>query len=424
LAWIGLIPLLPLVITFLIFPAAGWVALRRLPPAWRMRAFMLVNILGAFAMCFAVPAKQMRFRYFRQFTQFVALAFAAYLLVLLIHYALVRCCAQRSGRWPVISFLFPIAVLIAVKYIPDDLNPAAPLLAALGRRELAEFLVGISYMAFRLSHLALEVRNGIVAMPSISEYMSFGFFVPTLLIGPINPYSTFRGSLDTVDREAMPLGRCLLRLLIGLTKYLFAANLLNQLSYTGLLFDEHPHHWIDLPIAIVAFYLYLYANFSGYCDMAIGAAGLLGIEVKENFAAPFTARNIQEFWSRWHITLSTYMRDMVFSPLSKALGRRFAPRYMVHVIAICILIVFLLIGIWHGVGWNFVFFGLFQGLGVVAVHYYTHFLKKLGKARYAAYHRSRVIHVLAICLTFSYVAVSLLFFNGLAAIRYIFQELR
>jgi D-alanyl-lipoteichoic acid acyltransferase DltB (MBOAT superfamily) len=422
--FLGLIPLLPLVITFLVFPLAAWIALRRLPPKWRMRAFMVVNVCGAFAMCFAIPAKQMHLRYLHQFTDFVVAAFAVYVLLLLVHYGLVRSCAPRSGRWPTVSFLFPIAILIAVKYLPPQYNPVAPVLASMERTQVAEFFVGISYMAFRLSHLALEVRNGVVAMPSLAEYMSFGFFVPTLLVGPINPYSTFRNSLDSVDRTAMPVSRSLLRLVIGFTKYLFVANLLNQLSYSGLLLDNHPHHWIDLPIAIVAFYLYLYCNFSGYCDMAIGAAGLLGIEVKENFLAPFSARNIQEFWSRWHITLSVYMRDMVFSPLSKALGRRFAPRYMVHIIAFCILVVFVLIGIWHGVGWNFAVFGLFQGVGVMTVHYYTHFLKKLGKQRYAAYHRSRMIHGLAICTTFAYVAASLFFFNDWATIRHIFQELR
>ena len=124
-------------------------------------------------------------------------------------------------------------------------------------------------MAFRLSHLVLEVRNGVAPPPTLSEYLSFALFVPTLAVGPINPYSVFRESLYKRDRSVTPLGKSALRVLVGVTKYLFLASLLEQLSYTGLLLDGHPHPRIDVAVAAVAFYLYLYLNFSGYCDMAI-----------------------------------------------------------------------------------------------------------------------------------------------------------
>ena len=102
---------------------------------------------------------------------------------------------------------------------------------------------------------------------------------------------------------------------------------------------------------MVFYYLYLYCNFSGYCDMAIGAAGLIGIPVAENFNNPFAARNVKDFWNRWHITLSSYMRDVVFAPLSKNLVRAMGPAYANHAIALTITVVFLLVGVWHGVGW-------------------------------------------------------------------------
>ena len=117
-----------------------------------------------------------------------------------------------------------------------------------------------------------------------------------------------------------------MRVLVGAVKFKFFGPLLNQLTYSGLLLDGHPHLWVDLPIAAVAYYLYLYCNFSGFCDIAIGGAGLMGIPVAENFANPFAARNMKDYWNRWHITLSLYMRDVVFSPLSKALVRSFRTR--------------------------------------------------------------------------------------------------
>ncbi len=180
----------------------------------------------------------------------------------------------------------------------------------------------------------------------------------------------------------MPVGRAALRILVGAVKYQFLGNLCNQLTYSGLLLDDHPHHWIDLPVAMLFYYLYLYLNFSGFCDMAIGVAALIGIPVPENFDNPFAARNVKDFWNRWHITLSVWMRDVVFSPLSKYLVGRMGIKLADHAVAITIFVVFLLIGIWHGVGWNYFWFACgLQSVGVVTVHYYTLFLKEGGSGR-------------------------------------------
>jgi len=183
---------------------------------------------------------------------------------------------------------------------------------------------------------------------------------------------------------------------------------------------------MDLPVAMVFYYLYLYCNFSGFCDMAIGAAALIGIPVAENFDSPLLARNMRDFWNRWHITLSQYMRDVVFAPLSKTLVRAFGPARANHAIALTIIVVFLLIGIWHGVGWNYAAFGLAQALGVVTVHYYTLFLKRqLGRDGFKAYHENPWIHAAAVTLTFAYCAASLLLFaNTLPQIRQIFASLQ
>jgi D-alanyl-lipoteichoic acid acyltransferase DltB (MBOAT superfamily) len=159
------------------------------------------------------------------------------------------------------------------------------------------------------------------------------------------------------------------------------------------------------------FYLYLYLNFSGFCDMAIGAAALIGIAVPENFENPLAARNMREFWNRWHITLSVWMRDVVFSPLSKFLVGKFGVKLADHAIALTITAVFLLVGIWHGCGWNFVAFGAAQALGVITVHYYTISLKKrLGRDGYKTYNENCWIHAIATVITFIYFAVSLVFF--------------
>jgi len=177
---------------------------------------------------------------------------------------------------------------------------------------------------------------------------------------------------------------------------------------------------------MVFYYLHLYLSFSGFCDMAIGAAALIGIPVPENFENPLGARNMKEFWNRWHITLSSWMRDLVFSPLSKFLVGKFGLKLADHAIALTILVTFLLIGIWHGTGLNYALFGLAQAIGVATVHYYTIFLKqRLGRERFKAYNENRWIRAVAVIITFFYYAVTLFFFaNTLAQMKEIFSVLR
>jgi len=414
------IALLPLILTFLVFPLAAFMALRVLPQPIRIAAFAVVCLGGAFGLTVIAASHGVRMRDARTFIPIAVCFYCLYVAVVAIQYLNVRRAAAHKNPSATFAVLFPILVLIYVKYTPDSWNVFSFLS---GSKHLPEFFVGISYMAFRLSYMVQEVRNAVVPAPRLTEYLSFAFFPPTLSIGPINPYSKFFKSLHHPDSTVTPLGWSVLRVIVGATKYFFLSNLFNQLTYAGLLFDGNPHPPVDLVIALFAYTFYMYTNFSGYCDMVIGISGLLGIHVVENFADPFLARNLQMFWNRWHISLSTYMRDMMFSPLSKALIRRFGPNSAVHVIAISIFAVFVVVGIWHGAGLNYVLFGVWQGLGLATCHYYTHYLKKrLGKKRYAAYMSNRSIEVTSTAFTFVYFSLGLfLFANTVDQMGRIFQ---
>jgi D-alanyl-lipoteichoic acid acyltransferase DltB (MBOAT superfamily) len=402
-----------------------WLA--RLQMRGRDPAFALLNIAAMYFFFFWGEQQQHRYQLL------FSLLFAAYLALGFAQYLALRYWSERSGllSW-CLAVLMPVGVLVAIRYAPlrEIARLFHPSIRLLLQRHpefsLDSVFIGSSYLAFRTSHLALEVRNGAVPQPGCWEYLSFAFFAPTLAVGPINPYSQYRLGFVETGHPEIPLGRALLRVLVGAVKYAFLGPLLNQLTYSGLLLDGHPHVWVDLPIAAVAYYLYLYCNFSGFCDIAIGGAGLMGIPVAENFANPFSARNVKDFWNRWHITLSQYMRDVVFTPLSKALVRAFGPAQANHGIALTILVVFLVIGMWHGVGWNFLAFGALHGLGVAINHYYTIALKKwLTKEQFGAYNRNRLIHVAAVTLTFLFVAASLfLFANDWDAMKSIFSMLR
>jgi membrane protein involved in D-alanine export len=349
------------------------------------------------------------------------LLFLIYLALICFQYVMLRAFAEKKGSLPWLAFFTPIVALIVVRYGPIAGLPHVPGLAW----TTSLSLIGISYLTFRTSRLVLEVRNGAVKQPAFCEYLNFCFFLPTMPVGPINTYANFRRGFEEKPLD-VPVGRAALRILVGLVKYQFIGGLCSQLAYAGLLFDDNTHHWIDLPVAMIFYYLFLYCNFSGFCDMAIGAAGLIGIPVPENFDNPFAARNVKDFWNRWHITLSHWMRDIVFAPLSKYLVRLFGPAKADHAMALTILVVFLLVGIWHGVGWNFAAFGAMHAIGVAANHYYTIFLKKrLGRDRFKAYNENRSVHAIAVILTFLYCAASFfLFANTFPDMKEIFSILR
>lgn len=381
----------------LAYIVAGRLVMRQLSGVVRETALALLNVGGVFFFLFYGSKEHFTLR----FGIYLALIVGLYMTVLLL--------AEKRGSWPWLAFFAPIAALIVIRYVPGSAYVA--LGNALGKNwHAGPTMVGISYLAFRCSRLVLELRNGEVKRPSFLEYLNFAFFLPTMPVGPINTYANFRRGFASSPYE-VPVDRAGLRILVGAVKYQLLGNLCNQLGYAGLLLDDHPHPWMDLPVAMVFYYLFLYCNFSGFCDIAIGAAALMGIPVPENFDNPLAARNMKEFWNRWHITLSQYMRDMVFSPLSKFLVRNMGALLADHAIAITIAVVFLLVGVWHGTGWNFVAFGAAQSLGVVVVHYYTIFLKKrLGREGYKKYNDNRWIHAVAVTVTFCYFAASLIFF--------------
>ena len=402
--------ILPLILTVLLFPVPALVCLRVLPASLRWPAFALLNVLGAAGLILLATLKGVRFQQLPYFIPVVLAFTAAYVAFVLVHYILLLRSTESGRIRPWMAFCLPVALLVLIKYLPPKLNPFQSVLAPFGHKQLGEFFLGLSYMAFRLSHMTQEVRNGVVPRPDIWRHLSFAFFVPTFSIGPISHYSTFQRSFDDPDVERPPFMRALLRVLVGLAKYLFLSSLLNHFTYAGLLLDGHPHPVSDLGVAAIAFTFYLYLNFSGFCDIVIGVAGLIGIDVQENFDSPFVARDLQEFWTRWHITLSQYMRDMMFTPLSKWLARLLRPLQPLHAIALSILAVFVVLGIWHGVGWNFVVFGFLQGLGLVVCHYYTYFLKKrLGKKGYIAYLQKPFFHLAGVILTILYMSFTLFF---------------
>ena len=227
-------------------------------------------------------------------------------------------------------------------------------------------------------------------------------FFPKLVAGPIerpqNLLPQFR------DRHAFSLLNLFsgLRLMAwGFFKKLVIADRL-AIYVNDIYYDPANHHWLNLVLAAVFFALQLYFDFSGYSDIAIGAAKTLGFDLMQNFSSPYSAKSVSEFWRRWHISLSTWVNDYLYTPL--IIGTR---DYGKAGLVFSLLVAFFVIGLWHGASWNFIVFGLLQGL----VLSYEALTKKLRK-RISNKVSSWLYNRLSIFLVFLFWSFSLVFFRS------------
>lgn len=224
--------------------------------------------------------------------------------------------------------------------------------------------VGISYMLVKGWSLFKDLLDGKVREANPLEVLAYFLHLPTVALGPMHQFTEFRAGLETPWRmDAERLIDCVFRFTLGLFKVYVVAGLLAPASLIGLAGEAH----IPIDRLILGAFLYsivLYADFSGFCDMAIATSRLLGMDVPENFHWPYLASSMREFWRRWHITFSRALTAHVFMPLSRVLGRRM-PGQPGRVAALCYVLTFAFCGYWHGATANFVIWGLWHALGLV-----------------------------------------------------------
>ncbi len=217
--------------------------------------------------------------------------------------------------------------------------------------------IGLSFYTFRtLSYLLDIKRRTIQPTRNWVVFFSYIAFFPCIIAGPIDRPGAFIPQLEALRRfELSRASDNMRQILWGLFKKIVIAD--NCAVFTTNIFADYQHlPGASLWIGAFLYTIQIYADFSGYSDMAIGVAGLLGFRVTRNFNYPFFARNIAEFWRRWHITLTTWLTDYVFTPLSI-----YFRDYGKAGLVIAILVNFTLIGIWHGPNWTFAIFGFLHG---------------------------------------------------------------
>jgi alginate O-acetyltransferase complex protein AlgI len=220
--------------------------------------------------------------------------------------------------------------------------------------------VGLSYLTFQMISYLVDVWKG--TTPAEKNFVAFStwlLFFPKLISGPITRYKPFAAQAEQLNPSVDDIAAGFRRLLAGFVKRALIANQLALMS--NAVFNlrtaniEPKFAWL----ALIAYTLQIFFDFSGYTDMAVGLGMMIGIRLPENFNFPYIAQNISDFWRRWHITLSTWFREYVFYPLERK-------RFKWAGQQINILIVFLLTGLWHGFKPTFIVWGLLHGFALVA----------------------------------------------------------
>ena len=215
--------------------------------------------------------------------------------------------------------------------------------------------LGMSYYIFRNIHYTIESYNGRIQNHNLLNYLAYNFFLPVLVIGPINRYPEFVRDLQRrrVDSQYFSFG--LQRILFGISKIAIIGNyilttkgdiLINTIAGDSL--------WLKTYLESVGMVMNAYFQFAGYSDIAIGLALLMGYRIMENFNYPFLASNMQEFWSKYHMSLSAFCRDYIYTPI--------AAHYRKPLLGI--LIAMIIIGLWHEISLPFVIWGLLQATGM------------------------------------------------------------
>jgi D-alanyl-lipoteichoic acid acyltransferase DltB (MBOAT superfamily) len=268
---------------------------------------------------------------------------------------------RAARRWLIAGVVANLTLLGWFKYanflVHDVLRLNAP--------ELTIFLpLAISFFTFQQIMFLVESFRGERPDSGLLSYAAFVAFFPHLIAGPIvRPHEIMLQLLtaDLATPRPERIAEGLMIFLLGLAKKLVLADTFAAFADVGFAAagQSAPLSFVEAWYAAAAYALQIYFDFSGYSDMAIGLARMLNVRFPLNFASPYQAANIREFWQRWHITLSSFLRDHVYIPLGG--NRRGATRRNVNLVA-----TMLLGGLWHGAAWNFVLWGGLHGLFLVA----------------------------------------------------------
>ncbi|MBV8726431.1 MAG: hypothetical protein JO233_01490 [Candidatus Eremiobacteraeota bacterium] len=363
-------------------------------PQWRRAIFLIANL--TFIASFTRDPAQL----------------APFAALLAFGYATVKMMERLKWRALFVAFITTAVIVFCwlkrYAFIPHALFLPEPY-----------FVVGMSYVFFRILHLIIDAyQDALPDRVGLLSYVNYTLNFTALVSGPIQFY---RDYLRTESKEPLPLeasaiGYACQRIIIGLLKVTIVSPLLffAHQRCVALLAGTLPavERLTDAALILAIFPVYIYFNFSGYMDVVIGCARFLRLELPENFNRPFLSEGFIEFWGRWHMTLSNWIKTYVYSPLLLNLMRRFSSRRAEAWLSVfAYFVAFFLIGVWHGQTSMFIFLGILFGLGVsVNKLYQLAMMRQMGRPRYRALCANPLYSSLSRGLTFAWFAFSSLWF--------------
>ena len=294
-------------------------------------------------------------------------AMIVYLLAFIVYQYFLVFLAQRiEAKW--------LKPLLFLSILPLVINKVF----ALTSLHLLAF-IGISYMSFKTIQIMLEISDGLIKEKiSIKDYLQFLLFFPTVSAGPIDRSRRFLKEINEVmpRKEYLELAgdgvyRIVLGLLYKIVLSTYVYQMLLALNNTGTVVYSIKYMYL--------YTLYLFFDFAGYSLMAVGSSNILGIQTPMNFNKPFLSVDIKDFWTRWHITLSTWLRDFVFSRVLMQVIRKKWFKNRLHNATYAYMINMLVMGFWHGLSVSYIVYGFYHGVLMAGFEVYqkkSNFYKK------------------------------------------------
>ena len=251
-----------------------------------------------------------------------------------------------------------LAPMLYYKYLHFAAENLAIVIPSLPVPPRGHMPIGVSFYTFQAIAYVVDVQRGMKAERKPFRFAAFLLFFPHLVAGPILRASTLLAQLNSDRRLSREdVGHAVGRLCAGLVKKVLVADILRIGIVDSVFTDPGRFTGPEVMIALYAYSLQIYCDFSGYTDFAIGSARLFGFHIPENFNRPYQALSVAGYWRRWHITLSDWVRDYVYYPLGGSRGQGWAPYRNTFV-------TLLILGAWHGANWTFVLYGLLHGVAV------------------------------------------------------------
>jgi alginate O-acetyltransferase complex protein AlgI len=298
-----------------------------------------------------------------------------------------------------------VAVLVAFKYLgflAGVINSLSGFISALPafRIERLFLPLGISYIVFKYISYLTDIYWGLVKKGRLLDFACYGSLYTIFVAGPIERFERLKPQLEkpTGKFELVFLDGALRRVVVGLFKKMVLAD---WLGYMINPVWDNPGSYSALirVVALFGYSLQIYFDFAGYSDIAIGSSGLFGLKIMENFDHPYQATSISQFWRRWHISLSDWIRDYLFFPLSQNKTNKLWLTFFVPVIAMG------LCGLWHGSAWIFIVWGIWHGIGISTYQIWQNYKRKHKV-------KSTIPGFLSQTMTYAFVCLGWIIFRG------------